>query len=320
MTNATHPALPEAQTPPKSTTIGLARADASLELAIQGAGGVVSALRNNLQAMIWNRHHDVDALRSAVNSMPQLEWVQLPSAGVDDFFHAGLLRSEIVWTSAKGAYARPVAEHALALTLSALRLLPRRARARSWGEQAGRSLHGLNVLVIGGGGVASEILRLLSVFDANTVIIRRTADPVSGANRTRTFGALHEELGSANVIIVAAALTKETKSMFDATAFAAMRPDAVFVNVARGSLVDTSALVTALDEGRLGGVALDVTEPEPLPHGHPLWSYERVLITPHSADTAEMIAPLLARRVNNNVTNWLAGLPLIGQVDTRAGY
>jgi phosphoglycerate dehydrogenase-like enzyme len=99
-----------------------------------------------------------------------------------------------------------------------------------------------------------------------------------------------------------------------------MRPDAWLVNVARGPHVDTDALVTALRDGAIGGAALDVTDPEPLPDGHPLWELERCIITPHTADTPEMIEPLLARRIRDNVERFAAGQPLIGVVDPAAGY
>jgi phosphoglycerate dehydrogenase-like enzyme len=99
-----------------------------------------------------------------------------------------------------------------------------------------------------------------------------------------------------------------------------MRPGAWLVNVARGRHVDTGALVEALTEGRIGGAALDVTDPEPLPDGHPLWDLERCIITPHVAGTAEMTDHLLARRIRDNVTRFTAGQPLIGLVDPVLGY
>ena len=103
-------------------------------------------------------------------------------------------------------------------------------------------------------------------------------------------------------------------------ALAAMRPDAWLVNVARGRHVDTDALVAALTASAIGGAALDVTDPEPLPDGHPPWHLERCIITPHTADTTEMIRPLLARRIRDNVARFAAGEPLIGLVDPALGY
>ncbi len=99
-----------------------------------------------------------------------------------------------------------------------------------------------------------------------------------------------------------------------------MGPSAWLVNVARGRHVDTGALVTALDDGAVGGAALDVTDPEPLPDGHPLWGRHNCIVTPHTADTIEMVVPLLAERIRTNVARLADGDPLVGQVDPVAGY
>jgi phosphoglycerate dehydrogenase-like enzyme len=122
------------------------------------------------------------------------------------------------------------------------------------------------------------------------------------------------------VLIIAAALTSETTQLIGADELALMKPSAVLVNIARGPLVDSAALVEALNQERILGAAMDVTDPEPLPDGHPLWSAQNVLITPHMADTPDMTAPLLAQRISTNVTAFLSGEPFVGVVDTEAGY
>ncbi|MFE5310977.1 NAD(P)-dependent oxidoreductase [Isoptericola sp. NPDC056605] len=264
---------------------------------------------------------DLADLRAALASAPGTRWVQLPSAGVDAYADGGLLEAPgITWTSAKGSFARPVAEHALALTLALLRHLPERARARSWGRSAGTSLFGADVLVLGAGGIARTYLDLLAPFGTRTVVVRRRAEPVPGAERTVTTEHLGAELARADVVMVAAALTTQTRALLGAEELAALKPGAVLVNIARGGLVDTDALVAALASGRLGGAALDVTDPEPLPDGHPLWDLPTALITPHTADTAEMVAPLLRARVEENLRRFVAGGTLEGVVDPAAGY
>jgi phosphoglycerate dehydrogenase-like enzyme len=283
-------------------------------------GAEVVPVGADTEGLVWLGFHDPAGLREALARAPRVRWVQLPSAGVDDFADAGVLDPAITWTSAKGAYARPVAEHALALVLALLRRLHERARATSWGQQAGTSLHGLTVVVVGAGGVARELVRLLQPFGVRTVVVRRRAEPVEGVDRTVTSANLHAELAAADVVVVAAALTSGTRALVGAPELAAMRPEAVLVNVARGPVVDSEALAAALAEGRLAGAALDVTDPEPLPDGHPLWSEPRVLITPHTADTAEMVAPLLRARIATNVRRFVAGEPLEGVVDAVAGY
>ncbi|MEL7974368.1 D-isomer specific 2-hydroxyacid dehydrogenase family protein [Isoptericola sp. F-RaC21] len=264
---------------------------------------------------------DLADLRAALASAPGTRWVQLPSAGVDSYADAGLLEAPgITWTSAKGSFARPVAEHALALTLATLRHLPERARARSWGRSAGTSLFGARVLVLGAGGIARTYLDLLAPFGTRNVVVRRRAEPVPGAERTVTTEHLTAELARADVVMVAAALTTQTRALLGAAELAVMKPGAVLVNIARGGLVDTDALVAALDSGHLGGAALDVTDPEPLPDGHPLWDLPTALITPHTADTAEMVEPLLRARVEENLGRFVAGRPLDAVVDPVAGY
>jgi phosphoglycerate dehydrogenase-like enzyme len=288
--------------------------------AVAAVGGRLVPPGPATEALLWFGG-DVADLRSALAAAPGTRWVQLPSAGVDSYADAGLLATPgITWTSAKGAFSRPVAEHALALTLATLRHLPERARARSWGEPAGTSLFGARVLVLGAGGIARTFLDLLAPFGTRNVVVRRRAEPVPGAERTVTTDRLGDELARADVVVVAAALTTQTRALLGEAELAAMKLGAVLVNIARGGLVDTGALVSALASGHLGGAALDVTDPEPLPAGHPLWDLPTALVTPHTADTADMIEPLLRARVEENLRRFVAGADLDGVVDPAAGY
>ena len=150
--------------------------------------------------------------------------------------------------------------------------------------------------------------------------MRQHPDPVPGAARTVGQADLGAALAGAQVVFLALALTPSTEHIIGPAELAAMRPDAWLVNVARGGHVDTDALVAALTAGAIGGAALDVTEPEPLPDGHPLWQLEHCIITPHTADTTEMIVPLLGRRIRDNVARFAAGEPLLGLVDPALGY
>ena len=132
---------------------------------------------------------DPQALLETVAAHPELRWVQLPMAGIDRVLEAGVFDrphpSGLVWTWAKGSYARPVAEHALCLALAGLRKLPERARARSWGERAGTTLFDAPVTVLGGGGITQELLALLAPFNVQATVVRRTASP---RGRCRTHG------------------------------------------------------------------------------------------------------------------------------------
>ncbi|TFC01834.1 hydroxyacid dehydrogenase [Cryobacterium adonitolivorans] len=291
--------------------------------AVGRAGGAVAPLSPATRGLIWLSYDRAAELGEVLAENPQIGWVQLPWAGVDAF--ADVLsrhqRADLLVTSAKGAYAQPVAEHALALILASLRVLPERARARSWNvAPAGASLYGRSVLIIGAGGIARELIRLLEPFGTHIVVMRRSSQPVPGAARTVPVGQLTAELPLADVVVVAAALTGDTRHLLGVAELALMAPTAHLVNIARGPLVDTDALVAALAAGALAGAAIDVTDPEPLPDGHPLWNEPRCLITPHMADTPEMTAPLLAERIRRNVAALLGNGPFVGVVDLVAGY
>jgi phosphoglycerate dehydrogenase-like enzyme len=286
--------------------------------AIRRGGGEPVRLDQDPVGLVWTDGAAMDALRAAL--APGISWVQLPQAGVERVFQAGVVDHERRWTSAKGAYADPVAEHALALILAGLRLLKVRARATSWGEQGGVSLFGQPVTIVGGGGIAAVLLRLLEPFGTPVTVVRRQILPLPGTSRTLGPDRLAEALAGARAVVLAPALTPATRGMIGPAELAAMEPYAWLVNVGRGGLVDTGALVHALRSGQIGGAALDVTDPEPLPAGHPLWDLPNCLITPHTADTEEMIRPLLADRIAENVRRLTAGQELIGLVDPDLGY
>jgi phosphoglycerate dehydrogenase-like enzyme len=288
--------------------------------AIRDGGGEPTGVDAAADALVWLDPGDIDGLRGALATASSARWIQLPMAGVERMAAAGVLDTGRTWTSAKGAYAEPVAEHALALALAGLRSLRRRITARSWGEPAGLSLYDEQVTILGGGGIAASLLELLAPFRITATVVRRGAEPVRAAARTLPQARLHEALAGARVVFLALALTPDTERIIGAAELAAMGPEAWLVNVARGRHVDTDALVAALRDGAIGGAALDVTDPEPLPDGHPLWQLENCIITPHTADTPEMVEQLLARRVRDNVARFAAGQTLIGLVDPTAGY
>ncbi len=317
------PERPEHATPEPGPIALLPEPEPVFSDAVTRAGGQVAPLSEDTRGLIWLSSTQAEELGRTLEQNPQIQWVQLPWAGVDAFsgILAGQARPDLVWTSAKGAYAQPVAEHALALTLALLRVLQKRARATRWDAvPEGRSLYRMNIVLIGAGGIALELIRLLAPFETSVTVVRRSDEPVPGAARTVPTSALPDVLPGADVVIIAAALTGETRHLIGAAELALLAPETILVNIARGGLVDTGALVRALAEGALGGAALDVTDPEPLPDGHPLWTEPRCLITPHMADTPEMTAPLLAERIRVNVAAFLGTGRFVGVVDPAAGY
>ncbi|MBX3100005.1 MAG: NAD-binding protein [Salinibacterium sp.] len=293
------------------------------EAAVVAGGGIVEPLSDATRGLVW-LNVDGPALASVLAEYPGIQWVQLPLAGVERLSEVFAAQEDAdlpVWTSAKGSFAEPVAEHALALVLAVLRGIPEKARGTTWSDpKIGISLYGRRVVIVGAGGIAVELLRLLAPWEVDVTIVRRGSDPLPGATRTLPVARLAEVLPEADVVILAAAATAETTNLIGARELALMKPEAALVNIARGRLIDQEALLAALESGHLCGAGLDVTSPEPLPDGHPLWTAPRIVITSHSADTPEMTEPLLAERIRANVAALVGGTGFVGRIDPVAGY
>jgi phosphoglycerate dehydrogenase-like enzyme len=283
-----------------------------------GGGRVVEP--GDAEALVWSETADPDGLTALLDTQPQLGWVQLPFAGIEPYVDVVRAHADRTWSCGKGVYAEPVAEQALALLLAGRRGLDRFARRRSWGPQYGHYLLGAKVTIVGGGGIAESLLRLLGPFRCQVTVVRTTPHPMDGAARVLASDRLDEALAGADGVVLALPLVAETVGIVDRRRLDLLAPGAALVNVARGAHVVTDDLIPALDEGPLASVGLDVTDPEPLPDGHPLWDRPDVIITPHTANTAEMALPLLSARVTENVRRYAAGEPLLGPVDPRLGY
>jgi phosphoglycerate dehydrogenase-like enzyme len=284
------------------------------------AGGAELVDIAEADGLVWTQSDGAEELAALLAENPQIRWVQLPWAGVEPFAEAGVMTDGRTWTCGKGVYSKPVAEHALALALAGMKDLPRYANARSWGEQAGISLMEGRVTIFGGGGITRELVGLLQPLGCEITVVRRHPEPMDGVDRVLAFEHRYEALRGADVVFLALALTEETRGVITAVELELMEPHAWLVNVARGPHVDTEDLVIALRGDVIGGAALDVTDPEPLPDGHPLWELPNCLITPHTANTEDMAVGLLSARITENVRRFAAGEPLEGLVDPALGY
>jgi phosphoglycerate dehydrogenase-like enzyme len=289
----------------------------ALEQAVEEGGGIPSGVAD-ADAVIWTDTSDPGELRSLLDTHPRIRWVQLPWAGIEPF--VPVLDHDHLWTCGKGVYAEPVAEHALALALAGMRHVGGYARAGSWSGPVGRNLLGARVTIVGGGEITRSLVRLLGPFGAHLTVVRRHPDPLEGVDEVVGTASLLDALSASDLVVLALALTPETDGLIDAEALAAMPEHAWLVNVARGQHVDTDALVRALQAGAIGGAALDVTDPEPLPDGHPLWALPNAIVTPHVGNTPEMGRVLLAARVRDNVRRFAAGDDLLGPVHVELGY
>ena len=282
---------------------------------VDGGGELVPV--EEAEALFWY-HGSPAPLGELLERGKQLTWVQLPAAGIESY--APFLDDRITWTCAKGVYADPVGEHAVALALAGLRGLVSYARATTWSAPRGRNLYDADVVIIGGGGIAESIVQLLQPYRVTTTVVRRHPDPMPGVHAVVPPEALHEVLPGADVVILAVALTPETSGIIGASELALMADHAWLVNVSRGAHVVTEDLVRALQDGAIGGAALDVTDPEPLDDGHPLWHLDNCIITPHVGNTPDMHRPLLVSFTSDNLRRYAADEPLRGRVDVALGY
>lgn len=245
-----------------------------------------------------------------------LRWMHLLSAGREGFEAAGMPRRALV-TWAAGGVAPTVAEHAFALLLAFCRRIPQAAAdtaAHHWDRRAAagaRALEGGVLAIVGCGHIGRALARRARAFGMTTLGCTRTPRPDALLDEVHPLAQLHCVLARADAVVVAIALTAATRHLFDRAAFAACKPGALFVNVARGGVVDQVALREALLEGRLAGAGLDVTEPEPLPSDDPLWSAPNLLVSAHYGGGGGAVSRRrLAEGAAENLRRLIAGEPL----------
>lgn len=257
----------------------------------------------------------------------KLEWLQLSWAGAGPYCVPGALPDEVLLTCASGAYGLTCSEHLLAFTFDLIRRFPeyhRNQAQRVW-ETAGpvTSVEGSTVLVLGMGDIGGDYARKMHALGARVIGMRRANREVPPyADRIVTAEELDEVLPSADIVAMALPGSASTAHIIDGRRLRLMKPTAYLLNVGRGNAIDFDALKAVLREGLLAGVALDVTDPEPLPADDELWGCERVFITPHVAgqlllpETLERIVDIAA----GNAKAWLSGEPLAHVVDRELGY
>lgn len=291
--------------------------------AITQEGAEVSDFNSESMALVWTDYSKPDLLQELLDGPHNLKWVQLPFAGVDAFSKIIQAHPEITFTSAKRSYSEPVAEHAVMLCMALGRMIPERVRAKSWGKKFAESLFDEDLVVVGGGGIAQQVVDLLLPMRTRITVIRKRPEEEfrnSQFSRVVGFDQLESEVAKAKFVILACALTDETRFLFSKEMFSGMRTDSYLVNVARGEIVNQEDLVAALRAGEISGAATDVTYPEPLPEGHPMWDVENLIITPHTADTPQIVKRLFSLRLRENVAAWMTGGQLVGVVDSKLGY
>ena len=252
---------------------------------------------------------------------PKLRWVQGVGAGSAQLESAGLAESGIRLTNASGVNSVGIAEFAVGRLLGEwkhFREIDEHQRDHNWNPVFGSELAGLTLGLLGLGAISSAVAARAKAFDMKILATRRSWTPGATAENVAELfppERLHEMLSKSDAVIAAVPETPETIGMMDAAAFAAMRPGAWFCNVGRGTLVEEPALIAALESGHLRGAALDVASREPLPAEDPLWDAPNLALSAHCSSSPGKLFTNLHKLFATNLAHYLAGEPLLNQVD-----
>jgi phosphoglycerate dehydrogenase-like enzyme len=257
-----------------------------------------------------------------------LRWVHATASGIDGFMYPEFRDSDVLLTGEKGLVGGHLADHGFGLLLAitrrigvAIRMGPAAWEVREEMRREELELEGMVMGIVGFGGTGRAMARRAMAFGMSCLAVDEMTVPAGdGVSEVWPTTRLTDLLGASDVVAICCPLTESTTGLFDDTAFAAMKPGAILVNVTRGEVVDDDALVRALESGRLGGAALDVTPVEPLSEDHPLWRFDNVVITPHTAGASQHRGRRNLERFADNLRRYRAGEELIGLVDKRAGY
>lgn len=271
---------------------------------------VVTDFRTGLLAEVWPADCPI-------------RWVHATSAGVDALMIDPIRHSDIIVTNARGIFDRGIAEYVLgALLLFAKDTLGNLAlmQQQHWQHRETRLLRGSQALIVGAGSIGREVATLLRALGMRVVGTAGHARQDPAFDRVHRQQDLPALLGDADYVIITAPLTAATEGLFDAAQLRRMKPGAVLVNVGRGPIVKTDALLQALQSGRLGGAALDVFEQEPLPADHPLWQQPNVMISAHMAGDFVGWRAALGQQFVDNFQRWRRGQPLQNPVSKEHGY
>ncbi|MCC7445812.1 MAG: D-2-hydroxyacid dehydrogenase [Anaerolineae bacterium] len=253
---------------------------------------------------------------------PILKWIQATSAGIGQAVkrYGYDTRTNWVFTTASGIHARPLAEFVMMAVLMFAKdyqYLQDKQAAQQWQRYCSTELVGKTLAIIGLGKIGQETAKLAKAFDMRVIGSRRHPDrPVAHVDKLYGPDELPALLREADYLALACPHTPETENLIGAKELATLPRGAVLINIARGAVVDQNALIEALQTGHLRGAALDVFSPEPLPKGNPLWEMPNVLISPHSASTADTENQKLTTLFIDNLNRYLKGEPLINKLDT----
>ena len=306
LTAPDEPDLPGLEQLPEAVTVTHARASETLSAGLKRAEIlVVTDFNTNMLADCWPEQ-------------PAIRWVHATSAGVDALMFPALRDSDLPLTNARGVFNRGIAEYVLGAVLlfakDSLGNLHYQKQHR-WQHRETRLIAGQQALIVGAGSIGTDVGRLLAAAGLEVVGTARSDREIEGFSAVWAQERLPELLPHADYVVITAPLNPQTQGLFDEQTFAAMKPSAHLINVGRGPIVQTQALIQALDQGELAGAALDVFEEEPLPEDSPLWDKPNVMISAHMAGDFIGWRRALGEQFCANFERWQAGQELDNLVD-----
>jgi D-2-hydroxyacid dehydrogenase (NADP+) len=311
----------------KVVALGMAPAEVqALKSAVPGVN-LVAASGDAVLKEVADADGVIGAIRpEQFRAAKKLKWVQATHTGMENDIFPELANSSVILCNTKNVYGPQIADHAFAFLLSLTRRLnvtiPNQSK-EEWlrGREGMFELDGKTALVIGLGGIGSNIAQRAHGFGMKVVGVDIRDFPNSSVvSKVVTPEHLDEVIPEADVIFIAAPHTKRSQGMIGSKQFGLMKKGTYYIAMSRGKLTDTNALVKALDEGRLAGAGLDVTDPEPLPKGHPLWKFPNVVITPHTSGGSDNLASRMRTLLIENLTRFSKDQPLMNVVDKQAGF
>ena len=258
-------------------------------------------------------------------SSKRLKWINSFSAGVNPIMDGPISDLPVRLTNAKGIHGKTMGVTTMGYIISFLRHFPtmlRQQREHVWDKTTVTFMEptGLTVGIIGAGAIAGEVARLCKSMDMTVLGVKRTVTPLEHYDRVYPNTELDTVLAASDFVVILTPLTDATRGMIGAAQLAKMKPTGVLINIARGPVVDTEALVEALQKGVIGGAALDAVDPEPLPADSPLWDMEQVILTPHCAADSTLYMDRAMEQFCENLKHFEQGEPLFNEIDLKRKY
>jgi phosphoglycerate dehydrogenase-like enzyme len=261
----------------------------------------------------------------------KLRWIHSPAAAIHQLMYPELIASNVILTNSSDIHGAVVAEHAIAVLLALAKRLPQAmqyqrkrewAQTQLWREQhKPREVADATVVVVGMGGIGREFIKRAKALGMKILGVRENpAKGLDGADAVYSSAQIDEIIPQADYVLLCTPVTPATTSIMNAARLSKMKPDAYLINVARGPLIDEAALLDTLKNHCIAGAALDVFTEEPLPPDSPFWSLDNLLITPHTAAVTEKLWERHYKNIVENMHRFIAGQPLLNEVDKRRGY